>query len=152
MRRPVVSEVFRKDMRSKLDTPYGRTRKHPADTHCPRCGVAFVKGVWSWPARAPSRPPANPRLCPACRRVRDRYPGGVLTVSGSGAQVTSDALLLGQGEPLPPGEGGLNANLGFFFMWHSHAEKELTNFDIFPGGMMTHVIIEPPGTAIDGGH
>jgi len=29
-------------------------------------------------------------------------------------------------------------------MWHSHNEKELINFDIFPGGMMTFVVIEPP--------
>jgi hypothetical protein len=51
-------------------------------------------------------------------------------------------------EPLPPGEGGLNPNGGYFFMWHSHAEKELTNFDIFPGGMLTMMVVEPPGTEI----
>jgi hypothetical protein len=28
-------------------------------------------------------------------------------------------------------------------MWHSHTEKEMTNWDIFPGGMMTMMIIEP---------
>ncbi|MDX9895086.1 MAG: multicopper oxidase domain-containing protein [Desulfofustis sp.] len=43
---------------------------------------------------------------------------------------------------LPPGEGGLNPNGGFSYMWHSHTEKELTNFDIFPGGMLTMLIIE----------
>ena len=49
---------------------------------------------------------------------------------------------------LPPGEGGLNPNGGFFFMWHSHTEKELTNFDIFPGGMLSMMVVEPPGTPI----
>jgi FtsP/CotA-like multicopper oxidase with cupredoxin domain len=49
---------------------------------------------------------------------------------------------------LPPGEGGLNPNAGFTFMWHSHAEREMTNFDIFPGGMMTMLVVEPPGTEI----
>jgi FtsP/CotA-like multicopper oxidase with cupredoxin domain len=49
---------------------------------------------------------------------------------------------------LPPGEGGLNPYGGFFFMWHSHTEKELTNFDIFPGGMLSMMVIEPPGTPI----
>jgi len=44
---------------------------------------------------------------------------------------------------LPPGEGGLNPNGGFSYMWHSHTEKELTNWDIFPGGMLTMLIIEP---------
>jgi hypothetical protein len=33
-------------------------------------------------------------------------------------------------------------------MWHSHTEKELTNNDIFPGGMLTMLIIEPWGTDI----
>jgi FtsP/CotA-like multicopper oxidase with cupredoxin domain len=60
----------------------------------------------------------------------------------------SGSPFLGQFGALPPGEGGLNINGGLFFMWHSHNEKELTNFDIFPGGMLTFVIIEPPGTPI----
>jgi hypothetical protein len=60
----------------------------------------------------------------------------------------SGSPYLGGLEALPPGEGGLNPNGGFFFMWHSHNEKEMTNFDVFPGGMMTHIVIEPPGTPI----
>ena len=28
-------------------------------------------------------------------------------------------------------------------MWHSHNEKELVNNDIFPGGLMTMLIVEP---------
>ena len=55
---------------------------------------------------------------------------------------------LGQFSSLPPGEGGLNLNGGLFFMWHSHAERELVNNDIFPGGMMTMCIVEPPGVPI----
>ncbi len=55
---------------------------------------------------------------------------------------------MGDVAPLPPGEGGLNPFGGFFFMWHSHAEKELANFDIFPGGMLTMMVVEPPGTQI----
>jgi hypothetical protein len=60
----------------------------------------------------------------------------------------SGSPFMGDIEPLPPGEGGLNPNGGYFFMWHSHAEKELTNFDIFPGGMLTMMVVEPPGTTI----
>jgi len=51
---------------------------------------------------------------------------------------------LGNLGSLPPGEGGLNPNAGFAFMWHSHTERELTNNDVFPGGMMTMLIVEPP--------
>jgi hypothetical protein len=60
----------------------------------------------------------------------------------------SGSPFMGNIEPLPPGEGGLNPFGGYFFMWHSHAEKELTNFDIFPGGMLTMMVVEPPGTTI----
>jgi manganese oxidase len=55
----------------------------------------------------------------------------------------SGSPFLGQFGELPPGQGGLNMNGGFFFMWHSHTERELVNNDIFPGGMMTMLIIEP---------
>jgi hypothetical protein len=60
----------------------------------------------------------------------------------------SGSPFLGQFGPLPPGEGGLNPNGGFFMMWHSHTEKELVNNDVFPGGMMTMLVIEPPGVPI----
>jgi len=60
----------------------------------------------------------------------------------------SGSPFLGVLSSLPPGEGGLNPNAGFVYMWHSHTEKEMTNFDIFPGGMMTMLIIEPPGVPI----
>lgn len=64
----------------------------------------------------------------------------------------SGSPYLGGGGALPPGQGGLNPDSGFFFMWHSHNEKEMVNNDIFPGGMMTHVVIQPPGAPIMGGH
>lgn len=60
----------------------------------------------------------------------------------------SGSPYLGTLGALPPGEGGMNANAGYFFMWHSHTEQELTNDNIFPGGMMTMMIIEPPGVPI----
>jgi hypothetical protein len=33
-------------------------------------------------------------------------------------------------------------------MWHSHSEKELTNNNLFPGGLLTMLIIEPPGAPL----
>lgn len=60
----------------------------------------------------------------------------------------SGSPFLGTMEMLPPGEGGMNPNAGFVYMWHSHNEKEMTNYGIFPGGMMTMLIIEPPGVPI----
>jgi FtsP/CotA-like multicopper oxidase with cupredoxin domain len=56
-------------------------------------------------------------------------------------------FLGGMGE-LPPGEGGFNPTGGFLFMAHSHSEKEITNNNIFPGGMLTMLIVERPGMPV----
>ncbi len=61
----------------------------------------------------------------------------------------SGSPFLGALGSLPPGEGGLNPNAGFAYMWHSHTEKEMTNNDIFPGGMMTMMIVLPPGAPME---
>jgi plastocyanin len=60
----------------------------------------------------------------------------------------SGSPFMGSAGSLPPGEGGLNPNGGFTYMWHSHTEKEIVNFDIFPGGMLTMLIIESPSVPI----
>lgn len=59
-------------------------------------------------------------------------------------QFYSGSPFLGALGALPPGEGGFNPNGGYFFMWHSHNEKEITNYNIFPGGMLTMMLIEAP--------
>jgi hypothetical protein len=55
----------------------------------------------------------------------------------------SGSPFLGAFGSLPPTQVTVNPNGGFFYMWHSHREKELTNFDIFPGGMMTMLVVDP---------
>jgi FtsP/CotA-like multicopper oxidase with cupredoxin domain len=61
----------------------------------------------------------------------------------------SGSPYLGAFGALPPGEAGFNANAGYFFMQHSHNEKELTNNNIFPGGMLTFLIVEPPSVPVE---
>ncbi|MBS0393593.1 MAG: multicopper oxidase family protein [Proteobacteria bacterium] len=51
--------------------------------------------------------------------------------------------------PLPPGTAKQNQGAGYAFMWHSHDEREITTNDVFPGGMMMMLIIDPPAVAID---
>jgi FtsP/CotA-like multicopper oxidase with cupredoxin domain len=60
----------------------------------------------------------------------------------------SGSPFLGDVGDLPPGEGGLNPFGGYFLVWHSHAEKELTTFDIFPGGSLGAVVVLPPDVGI----
>jgi hypothetical protein len=62
----------------------------------------------------------------------------------------SGSPFLGAMASLPPGQGHLlNLFGGFFYPWHSHSEKEIVNNDIFIGGMITFVIIEPFGVPIE---
>jgi FtsP/CotA-like multicopper oxidase with cupredoxin domain len=63
-------------------------------------------------------------------------------------QFYSGSPFMGNLGALPPGEGGFNPNGGFMFMWHSHNEKEIVNFDIFPGGMLTMLLIEHPSVPL----
>jgi FtsP/CotA-like multicopper oxidase with cupredoxin domain len=60
----------------------------------------------------------------------------------------SGSPYLGSFGALPPGGALINLNAGYFHMWHSHNEREIVNNDIFPGGMMTMLIIEPPSAPI----
>ncbi|MFQ5351629.1 MAG: multicopper oxidase domain-containing protein [Candidatus Binatia bacterium] len=53
----------------------------------------------------------------------------------------SGSPFLGSSGALPPGEGGLNPGGGYTFPWHSHSEKEIINYGIFPGGQLTFVIV-----------
>lgn len=61
----------------------------------------------------------------------------------------SGSPFLGAFGDLPPGEGGLNLNGGMFYMWHTHTEREIINNDIYPGGMLTMMIVEAPGVVIE---
>lgn len=61
----------------------------------------------------------------------------------------SGSPFLGLTGSLPQGHPGLNNTGGYFHMWHSHNEREITTDDIFPGGMMTMLIIEPWSVNLD---
>jgi hypothetical protein len=51
---------------------------------------------------------------------------------------------------LAPGTLNQNPNAGYAFMWHSHNEREITTNDVFPGGMMMMLIIDPYPSAGSG--
>jgi len=57
-----------------------------------------------------------------------------------------DAVLRSRGPaPLPPGSPGQNPapESGIAFMWHSHNEREITTNDVFPGGMLQMMLVDP---------
>jgi FtsP/CotA-like multicopper oxidase with cupredoxin domain len=48
--------------------------------------------------------------------------------------------------PIPPFGTVANdpgSEAGFAFMWHSHNEREITTNNIFPGGLMTMMLVDP---------
>jgi manganese oxidase len=47
-----------------------------------------------------------------------------------------------------PPPGTLDLTAGYFYMWHSHKEEEIVNNNVFPGGMMTMLIVEAPWVPI----
>ena len=60
----------------------------------------------------------------------------------------SGSPYLGKFGILPQGHPGLNVNGGYYHIWHSHNEKEITTNNVFPGGMKTFLIIEAPSVVI----
>jgi manganese oxidase len=67
-------------------------------------------------------------------------------------QFWNGSFYLGTPGTLPPGEGGYNPTAAYFYMWHSHSEKELTTNNVFPGGMLTFGVVEPWDVTIEPGN
>lgn len=59
---------------------YRMPRKPSEPSMCPDCGALFERGRWRW-GRAPKE--ATNLRCPACSRIRDRAPKGVITLRGA---------------------------------------------------------------------
>ena len=54
--------------------------------------------------------------------------------------------------PIPPSGTVANSSgseAGFAYMWHSHNEREITTNNIFPGGMLMMMLVDPRAYAID---
>ena len=62
------------------DPYYSRVKLREA-TSCPQCGVRYRNGRWTMPAMKVTA--FKRQLCPACRRINDRYPAGELIVNGA---------------------------------------------------------------------
>lgn len=60
--------------------PYQRQWKPHEPTVCADCRAVFHMGRWTWDS-APAG--AVQALCPACHRIKDEYPAGIVTLAGS---------------------------------------------------------------------
>jgi hypothetical protein len=61
------------------EDPYQSRGKYPEPSTCTGCGAVYEQGRWQWGA---ARPDAHKHLCPACQRIHDRAPAGIVTISG----------------------------------------------------------------------
>jgi NMD protein affecting ribosome stability and mRNA decay len=59
------------------DDSYQTDAPFPESTRCPDCGATYHRGRWSWEKL---RGESHPHRCPACERVRDRFPAGYVTI------------------------------------------------------------------------
>ena len=69
--------------------PYKRVQKLPEPSFCRQCGAVYHAGRWHW---GPHASDAHEVLCQACQRTNDKYPAGVLTLTGSSVAAHLDEL------------------------------------------------------------
>jgi FtsP/CotA-like multicopper oxidase with cupredoxin domain len=78
-------------------------------------------------------------------------PDPSIVVNGQWYAGTPYLGLQSAGNQTPEAPGTLNQNPqgGYAYMWHSHNEREITTNDVFPGGMMIMLLIDPYTWTID---
>lgn len=61
---------------------YYEKRKYPEPTVCSHCRLVYHKGRWNNSELEKLNGNAHQALCPACHRIEDREPGGLVYLSG----------------------------------------------------------------------
>lgn len=74
--RPVRRDELRPE---RVHDTYKMKGKLPEPAVCSECGAVYHAGRWQWLARPEH---AAAVLCPACHRIKDRFPAGYLGISG----------------------------------------------------------------------
>lgn len=71
--------------------PYLETHRPKGTARCPQCGVIYSAGRWAWQGEA-SVSAVEEVVCPACRRIADRAPAGMVRLSGAFLQEHRDEI------------------------------------------------------------
>ena len=66
--------------RDNILDPYQARQKLQEPTCCRQCGAVYHHGRWQWGQRPDG---AHEDLCPACHRINDKLPAGILTLHGA---------------------------------------------------------------------
>ncbi len=78
-------------VKEKRHDPYQSKEKFPEPTVCTSCGCVYSGGRWVWIEEKPEK--ANKALCPACRRIKEKMPAGVINLSGRFLKSHGDEIL-----------------------------------------------------------
>ena len=71
--------------------PYKAQKKLPDPTLCTECKAVFTGSRWQWTEKITQ--PMNTTLCPACSRIHEKVPAGILKVRGEFFQQHRDEIL-----------------------------------------------------------
>lgn len=70
--------------------PYQRQQKPHEGARCPQCGALYRQGRWQWGTASAA---AHEETCPACRRINDKFPAGIVTFKGAFARSRRDEIV-----------------------------------------------------------
>lgn len=76
--------------RDHIIDPYQTQQKLQEPTACRQCGAVYHRGRWQW---GPKPEGAHEALCPACRRIEEHLPAGIVTVRGGLAARHRDEII-----------------------------------------------------------
>jgi hypothetical protein len=87
---PPGRRISGRAQRDHVLDPYQTQQKLHEPTVCEGCGAVYHAGRWQW---GPSPEPAHKGHCPACRRIAEELPAGIVTLHGSFARDHKDEIV-----------------------------------------------------------
>lgn len=66
-------------LKQKQNDVYVDRQKYAELTRCIRCKAIYINGRWTW-EEGPQK--VKRAICPACKRISDNYPAGIIEISG----------------------------------------------------------------------
>jgi NMD protein affecting ribosome stability and mRNA decay len=67
-------------LKERNHDPYSEKYKYPENSFCPKCKAIYKEGRWVWEKQLKNK--SREVLCPACRRIEENFPSGILHLKG----------------------------------------------------------------------